>query len=79
MKYWEHKKRYIIKEISEDGLLKDPRDSWGNCVFEESGYGSEKDAWKAVEQYAGDANGKYAWRVSFVVMEKWVLQVTEDI
>lgn len=33
---YRYEKGYMIKEISPDGLLKDPKDIWGNHLFRDS-------------------------------------------
>ena len=41
--------RYFWKEISEDGLLKDPTNSWGGCKFSAWGYKSREEAFEALK------------------------------
>lgn len=67
MQTWKRVKRYIVKEISEDGLLKDPKDRWGQDEFSPY-YETEAEAFIQIERIAGDPNAKYAWGVSFVVL-----------
>jgi hypothetical protein len=71
-------KRYYIKEISRDGLIKDPMNSWGETTFNAWGYTSEEEAWSAIEnewQYTwGDLTGSSLGRtIEFVVFEAWVV------
>jgi len=37
-------KRYLWKTLSEDGLLKDPMHTWGDCVFNPWGYKTKEEA-----------------------------------
>jgi hypothetical protein len=37
-------KRYLWKILSEDGLLKDPMHTWGDCIFNRWGYQTKEDA-----------------------------------
>jgi hypothetical protein len=37
-------KRYLWKTISEDGLLKDPMNTWGDQVFNQWGYKTKEEA-----------------------------------
>ncbi len=46
---WKYEKRYAIKQISEDGLLKDPKGRWGDCAFY-STYESEAEAIRAIHE-----------------------------
>ncbi len=41
--------RYYVKEITPDGLVKDPKNGWEDCVFNRFGYKSEEEAHKAVD------------------------------
>jgi len=37
-------KRYLWKTLSEDGLLKDPKDLWNDCIFNKWGYNTKEEA-----------------------------------
>ena len=37
-------KRYLWKTLSEDGLLKDPMHTWGECFFNRWGYKTKEEA-----------------------------------
>ncbi len=36
--------RYLWKTLSEDGLLKDPKHTWGDCIFNQWGYKTKEEA-----------------------------------
>jgi hypothetical protein len=36
--------RYFWKTLSEDGLLKDPENFWGDCIFNKWGYNTKEEA-----------------------------------
>lgn len=76
MKKWNRVKSYVIKEISEDGLLKDPKNRWGEREFSH-GYDTEDNAFRDLERFIGDSNEKYAWGVSFVVLTEFHLELVD--
>lgn len=41
-------KKYVIKTISVDGLLKDVKDTYGDHIFRSYGYDSESEAIEAI-------------------------------
>lgn len=45
---------YYVKRLTEDGLLKDPENRWGEPAFDHYGYASEDDALEAIRKDPGD-------------------------
>lgn len=41
--------KFIIKELTEDGLLKNPKNTWDENKFNIHGYDSKKEAYKAID------------------------------
>jgi hypothetical protein len=54
MKYRTQKK-FLVMELTEDGLCKHPKDLWGGYVFNQYGYYTEEEAIEAVTKndYSG--------------------------
>lgn len=67
-------KKYYLKEITEDGLLKDAKNRWGDRI---SPFGmiSEAEVWEELEGIAGRAWGdsKYKADVSYIVVCEYVV------
>jgi hypothetical protein len=71
---FERSKRYFIKELSPDGLLKDVLGRWGDGSFSFYGYDSEEDAWSAIEkdiQLDVEAGRMPFHYRQFVVIQSW--------
>lgn len=69
----DRKKVYYLKELTEDGLLKDAKDKWGDPVC---GYGldSEDEVWAALERKAKHTwSDKWKPDVSYVVICEYVI------
>jgi hypothetical protein len=68
-------KKYFIKEISDDGLIKDVIDYRGDRVFDNWGYDSEEEAWLAIEkdskaEWEASKSG-YNHTYSYIVVCEW--------
>jgi len=66
-------KRYIIKRLSGDGLLRTPENKWGDNAFAEWGYESEECAWRAIERHVKNENegSRYLIGADFIVLKEW--------
>lgn len=69
---YKYVKRYKIMNISEDGLLKTPRNSWGDKIFDYE-YQTEEEAMKAIstasDNHRDGVSGDFV--IMTVASEKW--------
>jgi len=57
---WKIEKRYVIYEVC-DGLLKNPKDAWGDNMFNQYGYDSEEEA-------VNEITSKINFHVNFMIV-----------
>lgn len=70
-------KRYYIKELSEDGLVKDIKDTYGDNPFNSWGYDDEESAWLDIERNAKGRQSKFFKRFSYIVITEWTVELEE--
>lgn len=67
--------RYLIKELSQDGLLKAPRNRYDGEIYWPDGYATREEAYEAI--YEKDVERTPQWNsVRFVIIEevRWVVK-----
>lgn len=70
-------KRYYIKEISKDGLIKNPENFYGDEMFYDWGYATKEDAWLEIEKFATNSANTYRTEFSFIIITEWTVKVGE--
>lgn len=69
-------KRYMVKTLSPDGLLKEPKNKYGDDDFFDCGYDSEDAAWEAIEEafkFKNYGKSKYHSDASYIVICEWTV------